>query len=180
MKRSKIFIIIFFVILAAGFISLYLIKKGLYPVIIINSEIVWGYNLHKEAKAAEHYYKQTLAVYEKEEAKETNYNQIIVSVLENIIEKRLVSEALRQEMSDSELIASIHDTVAPYLAKPNLEQATLALYGLNLADFYELVIFPQAEKELWEKQLEKDGMDYSDWLSQAKKSSKIILLTKEF
>lgn len=180
MRKSKIFTIIFFVILASGFSFLYLVKKGWYPVVIINSEIVWSYNLHKEASAAEHYYKQALSIYEKGAVENTNYKQIIVSVLENIIERRLISEALKQKMEPVEFMASINDSIAPYLEKPNLEQAAVALYGLNLADFYELVVLPQAEKELLEKQLQSEGINYSDWLSQAKKSAKIILLTKEF
>lgn len=180
MTKSKVFIIIFFVILSSGFGFLYLVKKGWYPVAIINSEIIWGYNLRKEAGAAEHYYQQALSAYEKDGAKNTNYKQIVVSVLENIIERRLISEALKQKMDPIEFMASINDSIAPYAEKPNLEQAALALYGLNLADFYELVVLPQAEKELLEKLLQKEGMSYSDWLSQAKKSARIILLTKEF
>ncbi len=176
----RYFVTIFFIVLGSGFGTFYLVRQGWYPVAIINSEIIWGYNLDKEARVAEYYYQQSLTTSEKEGLKNNNNKQVRVAVLKNIIERKLVSDALRQKLNNIELTASINNIISPYLENPNLEQAAVALYDLNLADFYKLIVIPQAEKELLLKQLQEEGVSYSDWLSQAEKSAKIILLTKDF
>ncbi len=173
--------------LGSGFGALYLVRQGWYPVAIINSEIVWEYNLDKEVRAAEYYYQQALRPGSGQALQRdsgqilvTHGKQIRTTVFKNIVERKLVSSALKKELNNTELTASINNAISPYLENLNLERAAIALYGLNLTDFYELVIIPQAEKELLYKQLQKNGINYSDWLSQAEKSAKIILLTKDF
>ena len=176
----KKFIVIFLIIIGLGFGALYLVRSGLYPMAILNSEVVWGHEVNKGAKVAVHYYQQSLIASGQKDNQEVDYQKVKTAVLEGIFEKILISTALKQKMNNTDLVASVNETVGKYSSKTNLEEASLALYGLNLADFYELVIVPQAQKELLEKELLKEGISYADWLSQARKSSKVILLTKEF
>ena len=169
----KYFAVTFFIIIFSAFGCLYLIKAGLYPTAIINSKIVWAYSLNKETKAAAYYYQKTTGA-------SPDSREIKRAALENVIEKILIAEKLGRELKETELTASIKNSLDAHLNKPQLEPAAALLYGLNLKDFYNLVLVPQAEKEILENKLKEKGEDFNGWLQKAKQSANIVYITKEF
>lgn len=177
----KYFTITFFVIIFSALGFLHLIKIGWYPVAIVNSKIIWGASLNKETKAAIYYFEQLLKANKKEgEVIEINQSEIKKAALENLIEKTLISKALRQETDGAEIDTRIKEVVDKHVNNPQLGPAAAFLYGLSLNDFYNMVLVAEAEKELFEKTLKERGVDLNDWLTKTKQSANIIYITKEF
>lgn len=168
----KYFTIAFCVILFSALGILYAIQAGWYPVAIVNSKIIWGRTLNTEVKTATYYLKQTVGA-------QPDYQEVKRGVLENLIEKTLISKQLHQEMDVAELTASINNLLSKHLEQPELGPAASYLYGLDLKDFYNIVLVPQAEKELLEKLLKERGVEFGGWLNTAKESASVIYITKE-
>lgn len=170
----KHFAIIFFLIVFSAVGFLYTIKAGWYPAVIVNSKIIWAGTINKETKAALYYYEKTAGI-------NPDYQEIKKAAIENMIEKILISKKLQEVLNQLELTASLQDILDNHLDKPQLEPAAALLYGLKLKDFYNLVLVPQAERELLEKKLtEAGGGSLDEWLQKAKQSASIVYITKEF
>ncbi len=169
----KHFAIVFFVIIFSAVGYLYLTKAGWYPAAIVNSKIIWGRSLNKATKAAIYYYKKTADV-------EPDYKEVRQATLENMVEEILISQKLLEVLNQVELTASLQDILDDHLNKPQLEPAAALLYGLKLKDFYNLVLVPQAERELLEKKMTETGESFEEWLQKAKQSANIVYITKEF
>lgn len=152
---------------------MYLIKSGWYPAAIVNSKIIWARTVNKETRAALYYYEKTTGA-------TINQQEVRKAAIENMIEKILISKKLQEVLNQVELTASLQDIIDDHLDKPQLEPAAALLYGLKLKDFYNLVLVPQAERELLEKKLAETGENLEGWLQKAQQSANIVYITKEF
>lgn len=169
----KHFAIIFFLIIFAAVGFLYLVKVGWYPAVIVNSKIVWASSINKEVKAAQYYYEKTTDI-------NLNYQDIKRAAIESMVEKILISKKLREVLNQVELTASLKDALDYHLNQPQLEPAAALLYGLKMKDFYNLVLVPQAERELLAKKMGENQESFDGWLQKAKQSANIVYITKEF
>ena len=177
----KYFIFLFLLITFSALGFLYLINAGFYPVAIVNSKVVWGYYLKKETKAANYYFQQVLSrAKDQEVLGQINLAELQKAALENIIEKIVIAQRLKKEMGETELNASVKDLLKKHLEKPELEPAASLLYGLSFEDFYNMVLLPQAEREILESRLKEKGIDFYDWLEKEKQSANVVYITQEF
>lgn len=62
----------------------------------------------------------------------------------------------------------------------NTEKAVRVLYGLDLDDFKNLVLLPQARRDIAKEALSERNQSVEDWLSEVKKQKKIRLLSTSF
>ena len=108
-------------------------------------------------------------------------SEIKISTLDKIIEKIVISKGWKQYGGqNSEKIIS--QKVDKYLKgqSQKLSQAANTLFGLSLLDFRNLVLVPQAERELLEEKFKAESRDFGNWLKNQKAQANVTIFTKEY
>src|SRR3989338_10261895 len=174
MKKPYIIFAII-IIVASGLV--YLFRAGWYPLAIVNSELVWGWQLDKEHRAANQYLEKAVKTYDiNNQAKNKDLR---MAALNNIIERLLITDGF-QKLSKIENSKIIEDKISKYQEDIKLSAAASTLFNLTSEEFLALVIVPQAEKEALAETLKDEGRDLDQWLDGVKKKAKIYLFTEEF
>ena len=167
------FFIGFIILFIGGFGILGIAQAGLYPVAIIGSDIIWAKELNQATSAALTYYAKLGAQITPQIHKEVKR-----AVLDKITENALILKNLEKDGGRIELEAAVDEILKKYSAMPDLGPAAAQLYGLELEDFYEMVLIPQAQHELLEKKLSAKNQKFNDWLTAEKQAASVILLVK--
>lgn len=164
----------FLVIIFSGLALYYLIRAGFYPVAVVNYTIISRREFTQSYQAATVYYKNALAAYVGKELDNKSARELVVelrrAVLDHLIENVLIYNELENRVG-SELVVLSEKKIPPFR-----ESAALAVYGLNAADFKELVLVPQAQREILESRLESENGNLDEWLTDARKSATVVLL----
>lgn len=173
----KVFLIGFIILMLGGVALGYVAKAGLYPVAIVSppdggSKLVWAKTLNRATAAALNYYRQMGARPGLSEIK-----QIRQATLDKIIENLLISKKL-EELGDPGIKAIPQQVIEKYGHRPELAPAAAAIYGLGLAEFYELILIPQAQREWLQQKLAAEGGQFEDWLTREQQAASIIILKK--
>ena len=165
----------FLTIIFFGLGLYYLAQGGIYPMAIVNNTIISKRDFIKNYQAAAVYYRNALKTYAGKEIKGKSANEFMLelkrAVLDSLIENVLIYSELKNQVGD-QLTALLEDKIPPFK-----ESAALTVYGLNAADFKEIVLAPQARKEILENQLSLKNKNLDDWLKSARKSAKVYLFT---
>lgn len=181
-RKFQWFYLMFLAIVFFGLGSYYFIHFGHYPVAIVNSRLITAKALNEEYIVAYRYYAgAALLAGKREEIDNPDFKkEIRRATLNNLVEKALISKELEKRIGkdlggiiENKISASIND-------RSNLEEAAENLYGLSLADFQEMVLAPQAEREILEGRLFLEKKDLSAWLFEAASNAKVFILTPEF
>lgn len=182
MNKFYIFLIIL-IIFGGGLIFIF--RAGWHPVALVNSQLIWDWALEKEHASALVYYGNAVQTYEdidpakKQEQLELIQGDLRRAVLDKIIEKIIISNGARQLIGDNKDLL-VKNKIEKYLENTKLTAAAKELFNLDPNDFRNIVLVPQAEKELVEEQLISEGRDFDNWLLQQKKQARVYLFTKEF
>lgn len=173
MKLRIIFLsIIFF---SLGFY--YFIHAGFYPVAVVNSRLISAKIFEKEYQAALIYYKNALKIYAGQDLNQATMRDFIIeirrSTLDNLIVNTLIYGELKRRVGgDLPIILE--------RKMPSFKESAAALYGLTGDEFKELVLIPQAYREILDGRLTLEGADFNEWLAKAKQSAKVRLLLSQF
>lgn len=171
--------------LTVVFVSLgayYLVHLGYYPVAIINSQWITARELNDEYAVAYRYYTGAALLSGKGIDVESRdfKKEIRRTTLNDLVEKIFIRQELKKRVGkdlsgilESKINASADDA-------KNLEEAAKLLYGLDLADFREMVLVPIAEREILEGRLFLEKKDLNSWLLEEEKNAKVFIITPEF
>jgi hypothetical protein len=179
---KKLYIILIAIVFL-GFGALNMIRSGWYPIALVNSQLVWGSEVEKEYNSALKYYSQILHTYKGEEVSKKQIKKIKKDIkqatLDKVIEKIIIADNINELMGDKkqELVAA---KVKKYLQDPKLKAAASALFNLDFNDFKDVILIPQAERELIEERFSSENRDFNSWLKNQKKEAKVHIFTKEF
>ena len=174
-------LILFLMVVFAGVASYYVIHLGHYPVAIVNGTVVTAKALNEEYAVAFQYYARTLS-----NQKEINPSSKEVQMelrrasLNDLIQKALISAELESRVGDEFHSVVENKIVSETKDGQALAEAAKILYGLDFVHFKQLVLVPQAEKELLQGRLFLENKKFADWLGEAEKSAKVTILTPEF
>ncbi|MDP2695944.1 MAG: hypothetical protein Q8O87_01685 [bacterium] len=173
MFNNKYYII--FLAIIAGGLSVYSVSvQGWYPIAVVNSNWIMTSSLQKHSAAAFKYYTRALGG----EGLPRNIDQELRrATLDKIIENILIHDELETRVGDQvdNLVASkLYDLK---MSDIEMDKAALALYGLNFLEFKELVLIPQAQRELLATRLLVEDIDFEAWLEEVKSDSSVIIFT---
>jgi hypothetical protein len=167
------------IFIAVGFGGLFLVKTGLYPVAIVDFNIITVRNLEKDMLAAYHYFQNALLVYgsdprlietlqSKQEIKRAALDKLISDlIVYDELKKRLKNEF--QPLAERKIQQLIQNN-------RNIEEAVKKIYGLDLEEFKKIVLQPQAYKEILEGRMFLNGEDFNKWLDKAKTRARVAIL----
>ncbi len=180
MSKKRTFIV-FGAIIVLGLVLFFLVSEGFYPIALISGRVLSAREFSRNYQAAALYYKNLVKTYEPNLPSEKTLSAIDlqVSVLNQLIENRLVDEALSEEVQ-----GDLKDLVEAKISKlqngEDLKKAVQALYGLSYKDFEEAVLVPQAKLDILTGRLFLRGKKIEEWLTETKAASKVIIFSREF
>ncbi len=179
--RKYRFHIAFGLLVFSGLFLFFLVSLGYYPIAIVNGDVISGRKFKKHFEAGNLYYDRFQETYKELIAKDSTLapRDIQASILEQLIEDKLVHKGVREELKD-DFDYLLKAKVEKYDEDVSLQQAALTLYGLNFNDFKEEILIPQAERELLSARLFLKGEKIEDWLLKTKRTSKVSILSNQF
>lgn len=162
--------IIFLVIMAAGLGVYFAANQGWYPVVIINSRFISARAWTKQIEAASQYYRVVLQA--------SNLPQDVVeeirrSALDKLVENAIIYGELKSGADNVDaLVAAKLDALK--LDSGKIGEASAALYGLEFNEFKELVLVPEARREILFERLTQNQV------VEVKAKASVTLLTNNF
>ena len=145
--------IVFLAIMFFGLSAYYFANNKYYPVAVVNGEFISARDFEREFNAALVYYQNVIRTYSEQRVDLASVGDFVFELrratLDNLIEDVLVYNELEDRVSNG-----LDEAVARKI--PDFNESAAALYGLSVADFKEMVLVPQAHRELLSSQLEKD------------------------
>ncbi|MDO8430213.1 MAG: hypothetical protein Q7S73_02500 [bacterium] len=177
-------LILFSAFMAVGISSYIGVRNGFYPVAAVNFDFVLARDAQKNYSAAYKYFQNALLVYGSDPAKlETKESQFELrrSTLEKLILDRLVYDELKRRMGKREFQPIAETKIEQFLkSNANTEEAAKKIYGLNLSDFKDRVLLPQAYQEILEGRMFLNKENFNEWINKEKSSASIIILLSDF
>jgi hypothetical protein len=157
----------------------YLVHFGFYPLAIVNGHLVSARSFNNEFLAAYQYYSRVLAGQMDVNSREFR-GELRRATLAGLIQKSLISAELKEKVGD-DLKTIVYNKIGAGGANTEaLERAAQTVYGLSLADFKQMILIPQAEREVLEGRLFLEKKKLEDWLASASKNAKVLIVTPEF
>ena len=184
--KKKTFLLVFFVMMAAGFGLFYFFRLKLYPAAIVNGAWVGARELERRSHAAAQYYDKALLTYKLEDGttppRDAVEREIRRAVLDKLIENIIVSEELRTRLGEEEARAAVERKVNGASFKTDeVASAVKELYGFTLDEFRDIILVPQAERELLEDQFSnaEEGA-FTKWLDGVREAAKVTMFAHLF
>lgn len=175
--KFKRFTVTFLSLISGGLVIYFIASQGWYPVAVVNGKFITERNVRKEYSAAARYYaeafdiKQEAGVFRKE---------IRRAVLDKLIENVLIYNELKRKLG-----SDMTSAVSTKLQNLNLDEAkvgeaTAVLYGLTFQEFKDIILIPQATREILEVYLSEEKKDIGEWLKDARAGASVTLIAREF
>ncbi len=168
--------------IVTGAIGVYaLIANNIYPVAFVKGEMISASNFKAHYSAAYRYYDTVLKKYP-EQAK--NFKsaaeikpEIRRGTLDVMIENIIITHALKEKVKEG-LASMVASRIADNrLETDEIKNAIRALYGINVENFKQMVLEPQAEREILQQKLnEGEKKDLTTWLTEEKKKTPVVVL----
>ncbi|MEK7566934.1 MAG: hypothetical protein AAB527_02260 [Patescibacteria group bacterium] len=142
----------------------------LYPVLKINNSFVWASDYYDRFSGFEYY---RLMTSEPIDEKTAVRGLILSFIADSLVE----DELLRRGADLREAEKRVKDALMAGGVE-NLEKAAASLYGWDIEEFKKFSLFPQAREDILTEVLQKDGIDFDEWLlrEMAKADIKIYFL----
>ncbi len=98
-------------------------------------------------------------------------------VTEKLIENSIIRRQFLKKINDSQKLvdAKVND---PALDKEEAKKNIKALYGMEVPAFKQMVLVPQARKELLAAKVAEEKLNFDEWLKEQKKKAKVIVFLK--
>lgn len=179
LKKS---IAISLILIIIGVVIFAFIQGGYYPVAVVNFHLINAKTFNKYYSNALNYF-QNAFTGNKEKLKEAAVmKEIKRAALNKLIEDYLIYKEAK-EKAGRDLKPIAEKKIAAILDlkdKEQFENAVKKLYGFNLEDFKNAVLFPQAYKEILEGRMNLNNENYDEWLAKAKKKAVVLILLSGF
>ncbi|MEK7192109.1 MAG: SurA N-terminal domain-containing protein [Patescibacteria group bacterium] len=173
------YFITFLVLIVAGLGAYFIFHLGYYPIAIVNGKVIMASSFKNMYASAYQYYAK--AVGNLEQINNDDFKKELKrQVLNQLIERSLISSALKNLVGQN-LENLVKEKISlPALDEPDFQESIALLYGLSIADFKTMILEPQAQKEILEKELVNTKTNFSNWLTEVRKTAKVTLLMAGF
>ncbi|MBI2888835.1 MAG: hypothetical protein HYY10_02840 [Candidatus Liptonbacteria bacterium] len=169
--------IIFFSIIAGTVAGVLFVRAGYYPVALVGGDFLFARDFWNQYRAMRTYYEKSSAMYGVSSTMPVA--DMERAVLEGMIEESLVRAGVRHEVG-AEVDHLVSARVDSFLSDSDLVRAADVAYGVNAQEFRAMVLVPQAEREILTGKLFLRGEKLQDWLEEAKRHERVIMLAPGF
>ena len=174
-------LIVFSAVIVLGLLLFFLVSVGYYPIALISGRILFAREFSRNYQAAALYYRNLVKTYDPDFSSDKTLSAVDlqVSVLNQLVENRLVDQAVKEEVGD-DLGGLVEARISKLQSGEDLKKAAQALYGLSYKDFEEAVLVPQAKLDILSGRLFLKGEEIEKWLVAAKRVSRVIIFSRKF
>ena len=139
------------------FLLVFFTDLPLNPLMQVNGSFIWTKDYYGRLSGLEHYNKQTAESLDIEVARRGLLTSLII---DKLISLELTARKADAGWAEKRMAAALNEK------EGDLEKAALELYGWGVGDFKKFVLLPQARQDLLAELLQKEGVDFNDWLRQ--------------
>lgn len=178
--KSSIFI--FLALMVSGFAVFLAARNGVYPVALVNSQIISARDLEKDYNAALRYFHNAILTYGSDPAileKEDSKKEIRRATLNKLVTDILISQEAEKRLG-RELSDVTEKIISQNLNSQNLEKAVSEIYGLGLEDFKKQILVSQAHREILEGKMFANKENFDQWLADASGKARVVILLPDF
>ncbi len=175
-------LIIFFILMGAGFSVFLLIHNGYYPVAVVDFHVITAKTLEQDYQAALNYFQKAILTYGSDPQilkKEATQQEIKRAALNKLITDFLIYQEAKKRLG-GDLDSVTEKIVNNNSNDPKLAQAVQEIYGLSLEDFKSQVLTAQAYKEILQGRMSLNNENFDAWLKTASEQAKVIILLPDF
>lgn len=174
--RHKKMLIGFGVAIAVVAVLLFGFSSKIYPVATVNDQMISAKALQESYQAGYNYFSKALSPADLSQRSEEEFQQEVRRAsLDTLIEVTLVEQELNRlfdpEAVEQEALRRVNNTTT---TEKTIE-ATQKIMDISLADFKQLILIPEARKEILIEEFVKSGEKYDDWAKEARLSAKVTL-----
>lgn len=180
LRRS---IIIFAMMMTAGISIYFVVREKLYPAAIVNMGIITEKEVGRDSVAAYNYFRNNLLVSGSDPAvlDSPEYQlEIRRATLDKLIADSLIYRELNSRFKDDFNAAAERNVGQFVSSNENLAIGAKLLYGLELPEFKERILFPQAYREILEGRMFLSDEDFESWLEVARSEAKVLIMSPIF
>ena len=151
-----------------------ILKLNFYPIALTSKWIITERQFNKIVNSSLVYYQKTFSVYTTSTpiADAKFQKEIKRAALDKLIEDKIIDEILLKKLGSKELEKLVNGKITNLSINDEVANASQILYNLSLKDFKNLVLIPEAKREI----LKEQGID----LQEIKKSYRPIILIPGF
>lgn len=178
MSRYRIYLL-FSLVVGAGLAAAILVSMGYYPIALVNGGFITARQFVEDYAAISSYYGNFLEAngLAKDERGLAPV-ELELAALNGLIEKRLIGEGARAEAGE-DFGHLILKKLENFMRDTETQKAAEML-GLGEEEFEDLVLLPEAEKEILAGRLFLRGEKFEDWLKTAKLEARVIIFSPRF
>ena len=158
--------------------------SSIYPVALVNWQLISFQTFKKDSAAAIYYYQKALETYSKNDIAVINSSEVKQeierAVFDKLIENVLIHQELRKRLKNNELERMVENKIEETIKGKNIEKEVKILYDLSLDEFKERLLKPQAEQEILASRLLLENKNFDEWLKEVKSKAKVIILLPNF
>ena len=168
--------------MVSGFAVFLAARNGVYPVALVNSQIISARDLEKDYNAALRYFHNAILTYGSDPAileKEDSKKEIRRATLNKLVTDILISQEAEKRLG-RELSDVTEKIISQNLNSQNLEKAVSEIYGLGLEDFKKQILVSQAHREILEGKMFANKENFDQWLADASGKARVVILLPDF
>ena len=173
------YLLFFIVIIAAAVLAL--ILAGWYPVVLVNGSPILKTTWEKAKLGAINFTnaQNRLAGYPSLNFYASDNKEILREVETGTLTFLIQDGVIQQE--GPEILSGLKHLSAERAAsalksRPDLGEAAKSVYGLELDDFRDVVLLPQAREDLMKEALGERQLDFEEWLRGIKRNARVRLI----
>lgn len=158
---------------------------GIYPVALVNNSPIFYYTWKKSQDAAKRFSNAEAtqgggAPINFSSPRNSNLvEEIQKNTLTRLVENKILAEKGDTIVDGFEVLSK--ERVSDFLRQnPDIKKAAEAVYGLNVKDFQQLVLMPQARIDTANEIFSEKGASFEAWFVQAKKDTSVKLMFTSF
>lgn len=184
MNTGRIFFIILLVMVGVGVGGYFLIKGDIFPVAVVNSEVITNKTFERHIAALSQYYevsKKNAEANSSAVPQLPNVSDLQRATLYQLIEDALIASNFYSIVTDGD--AAITRKLADAekeMRTTKFQDSLRALYGLTVDEFRRFVLVPQAERELITDALREKGQEFDAWLASVQSNANVFILLRGF
>lgn len=173
-------VIIFFLFMGFGVTGYSLVRRGIYPVAVVNFDVVTAKDVNENSSIAYTYFQNMLRAYGNDPATlDTAESQLEIrrATLEKLILDKIIYHELTSRINE-DFREIARKNIDQYIENNNnVREGAKLLYGLELSDFKERILLPQAYREILEGRMFLKNEQFDEWLKDSGLNARVLILS---
>ena len=163
---------------------LIILALGWYPIASVNGDLISARHFRQYVDSALSYQATSFSTYSASStrllaASQQSEAQLGSVALDELIEHQLIFQGVEEKIQDSH-VQLTKDKVANYREQPELIGASRDLFRISPELFSNVLLEPEARRELLRGRLFLDGVVLDEWLIEKRKSAKVRIFSPTY